>query len=107
MNRDSRGRFCKAKYSMDVTSLISWLETKDPKGTYRYTDPCGCLIFQFLKAVGKSVYDVGPNEWTDIETRRDHPLPKGFEEISVGKLDDNSFDWTFGGALKRAKEYVK
>lgn len=87
-----------------LSSLIAWLETKDPNEYYEYGDPSNCLNTQYAKSLGYKgvsasachVYSrrSGWFSWLrPISTMR---LPMFFNEIAY--TSD-----TFGGALKGAR----
>ena len=87
-----------------LSSLIAWLETKDPNEYYDYGDPSNCLNTQYAKSLGYKgvsasachVYSKrsGWLSWlSPISTMR---LPMYFNEIARASS-------TFGGALTGAK----
>ena len=83
---------------MSLGSLISWLETKPPHETYKYSNCYRCLLGQYFAAKGfreivVGVSAVGLNG-------RSRPLPTGFNAIAADGMH------TFGAALERAKAMV-
>jgi len=83
----------------NLDNFIKFLESKPPTETYDYTDPQGCAVYQYIKASGVAVYDVGLCGWRPSEGLEDLPLPYTFNAINNGIGGRG----TFGAALERAK----
>jgi len=85
----------------NLDNFIKFLESKPPTETYDYTDPKGCAVYQYIKASGVAVYDVGTAYgWCPSNGLDNLPLPHTFDAINKGRA---ASECTFGAALKRAK----
>lgn len=87
-----------------IDSLISWLETKNPEGTYLYQDYGHCLLGQYYAAMGlyrPEVYSHGIFYHGPTGNRICENYPPEFDSIALhgGR--------SFGDALKRAKDYQR
>lgn len=86
---------------LSLSSLIAWLETKDPNERYDFNNMCGeCMFGQYMKAVGIP-WSFGP--------RSNYAMVQDFfgATIALGDVRRRHFDflreWTFGAALTRAR----
>lgn len=82
-----------------LESLIAWLETQPSDRAYDYCYPETCVIGQYLQSQGVEQYTLDDREldklgWHNIAQDR---------EFSGGRAQD----WTFGGALERARKAVQ
>lgn len=96
---------CNPKWStieslVSIQKLIAWLETKNPRRKYPFRN-CGgkCLYSQYLIDHGvdwevKSEPNPGFDIWVKL-----HESDSIFRHIAEVR------PWTFGSALKRAREY--
>jgi hypothetical protein len=78
-----------------TVSLIAWLEKQPADRAYDYCYPDTCVIAQYLQSQGVEQYTIDDREldklgWHNIAQHRDY---------EIGETQD----WTFGGALKRAR----
>ena len=90
-----------------LESLRDWLRTKPKDEGYKYSEPYGCLIFQYLKAVGIPVEYVTPGHWGGGPGKA-RPLSDAFKEVSTGYLDASELPVrTFGAALARCERLVE
>ena len=94
-----------------LKGLIAWLETHDPTIKYDWYGCRDCLIASYFRAIGyPRAWEVVPGKPTvylheifggDTEDER-------FERyIDVGRGDGKSQQWTYGGALQRARALAK
>ncbi len=96
---------------LSLDSLIAWLETKPADETYDYTRSKKCVLQQYFTAMGLEGVAVIPyrysvNRYLINETT--HDLPEGWEKIALGPaIMYKVTPWTFGKALKRAKDLQK
>ncbi len=87
--------------NITLEGLTAWLETKPPQERYGYLDSRRCLIAQYVNSLGPIAWiEVGPYSFA---TERD-TVYFGWSIGTVSSDYHGSRDWTFGGALKRAKE---
>lgn len=77
-----------------LESLIAWLEKQPADTAYDYCRPDICLVAQYLKAHEIKNYSVASEELNRL-------IP-GLHQIARDCIDSPQ-DWTFGGALKRAR----
>jgi hypothetical protein len=89
-----------------LDTLTKWLETKPPNKTYDYGNGQKCLLAQYFQEndvedamLGR--YDLYRGKNYDLVKVAN--LPDQFDDIARGY---NGLDWTFGGALERAKKVV-
>lgn len=78
------------KNPLALTSLIAWLETKDPNETYSFLSCNHCLNAQYMRHLGYTRPELNISMWRDLHS-------KGFVTIASGR------PWTFGAALERAR----
>lgn len=81
-----------------LESLIAWLEMQPGDKTYCYMDTGGCLLHQYLNAVGVGVGSMGGTVYSlssDPET--DITLPMPLRRVA------RTTPHTFGAALTRAR----
>ena len=78
-----------------LDSLISWLETQPPEGSYDWLDVNGCLVCLYLQACGYERPSAHPG--LTQSSIRDWG-PRGYYKIARNR------PWTFGAALERACE---
>lgn len=92
----------------NLDNFINWLETKDPKDTYRYDSVCDCLLSQYMQAQGFPLAEhFGMNHYSltgsvnDVRT----DMPMVFREIAAGVPAEQmaGAPCTFGEALDRAR----
>jgi hypothetical protein len=76
-----------------LLGLIAWLETQDPNTRYDYCDASGCVVGNYLKSLGVTPFDLKPEELDAL-----HPC---LNSVACGTI--YPLDWTYGGALKRAR----
>jgi hypothetical protein len=79
-----------------LSSLIAWLETKDPDERYQYQSCCECLIAQYLIYRGWREPRVGPHD-AEQDNHMPERLPPHWDDIS------NYGERTFGAALERVR----
>ncbi len=76
---------------LDLCEFIAWLEGQEPSAPYDYWDREGnCLVGQYMRHCGL--------DWSDPIARTS--LMVAFNRIAS---DGGYRDYTFGGALKRAR----
>lgn len=79
-----------------LSSFESWLETKDPSQSYRYSDCTNCAVAQYLKAVGK--YD---ERW--LADSKSGDMMQTLNRIAADSLELEGANHTFGGLLSRVR----
>jgi hypothetical protein len=80
-----------------ISSLIAWLETKDPSTTYNYFDMSGdCLLCRFLIEVHGATKENAFMRYGGLFT------PQQRCDIAHGRTLDTDYNFTYGAALKRA-----
>lgn len=91
-----------------LASFIGWLETKSPKATYDFHNCQGeCLIGQYMTSLGidwgETPTDIFQGNWENTAY-----LKIGRQLFGTGALGEVVGDrpWTYGGALKRAREFA-
>lgn len=94
-----------ARNPMTVTNLVAWLEKQPGDGAYNYANSINCMLCQYFRAVDVPFDSVTGTTFSLGEQKT--PLPEHFDEIARGGeyMWENG-GWTFGEALKRAKEYA-
>lgn len=85
-----------------VQNLIAWLETKDPKGWYNFTNPTNCLLCQYYRENGVDIKSCNAETMRIVGEIERIPLPLHFNYVACG----NSETDTFGDALKRARKIL-
>jgi hypothetical protein len=81
-----------ARNPLSLTTLIAWLQTKNPAEFYAFSDLCGkCLFSQYLTSMG---FNPEPTSEYTFDTWALHLY---FGEVASMK------PFTFGAALERAK----
>lgn len=88
---------------LTLPALVAWLAKHPADKIYCYSDGGHCLAAQYNKAIGRAycmsiIGLVGDPDSTWI-------FDDYLERIAVGEAADQS-DWTFGGALERAKKFA-
>lgn len=91
-----------------IDGLISWLETKDPNGTYNFSKCDGtCLFAQYMLAIGipwvSSKYPPTPYIYT-LQLVGNDVAPGAWYQGNVQQVASES-PQTFGAALERAKAF--
>ena len=79
-----------------LSSLITWLKTKDPEEMYKYVSSSNCLLAQYYRDKGFKAVHVTPDE-VGYGIWHWKKLPDHFNDIA----GDGAY--TFGAALERAK----
>jgi hypothetical protein len=93
------------KDPFQLSTLISWLETRDPTKPYVYSSTNYCLLAQYFSE-HLGTCQVGYKFVYEIEgSGGNHQLPPGFDSIArgIGSVSDH----TFGKALARAKAFTE
>lgn len=85
---------------LTLPNLIAWLEQQPADKVYCYTDHGRCLIGQYLTSLGYTSVSVYSNDWFSHSKNSYVELPASFDNVAIFG------DRTFGGALKRAREYA-
>jgi hypothetical protein len=85
-----------------LRTLVAWLETRDPRERYDYSDPNDCLLCRYFKDHGWEQPVVDPFGVSE-RYKEVQPYPAAFLKIA-GHFDDC---WTMGAALKRARHCEK
>lgn len=88
---------------LSFENLAAWLRTKNPKGTYNYTD-CGgrCLYGQYMKAHGIKWVDSGSGAGLkDCTEARENFCCDVYLEVA------RPTPWTFGDALERTEQFLR
>lgn len=95
------------KTIFDLHRLIEWLEQKPPQKRYCYLDNGNCLLGQYFKFIGElpdHAKDGIGGSYAHLKSGH-FELPEAWSSIAQ---DDMSAvqDWTFGGALSRARAFL-
>lgn len=94
-----------ARNPLTVTSLVSWLEKQPGDSTYNYANSINCMLCQYFRAMDVTFDSVCGSSFSFGEQKTD--LPEHFDEIARGgEYVREQGGWTFGEALKRAKEFA-
>jgi hypothetical protein len=86
-------------------ALVEWLRKQPANRRYEYTDSCGCLLAQYFHSVIKDDVLVSDKNWHELEAGKEHPLPQGWNDISLGRPSQRVR--TFGQALARAEALLE
>lgn len=83
-----------------VENLINWLIKQAPNERYNYNSCKDCLLARYLRYCFPEFVSIGVDWWD--KRGNVHVIPN-FKE-----LNDIAFkgEWTFGGALERARTYL-
>ena len=86
------------------STLIAWLERKNPTEVYCYIAAANCLLCQYFEAHGYSDIEMHGNGFSSDKSKFT-PLPPHFDSIASGAWRDltDKNHLTFGAALKRAR----
>ncbi len=79
-----------------LPSLYAWLRMQPPKREYTYICRRGCLLYQYFKAAGLDVREVGYNYWTDHDGK-DHRFPDALHDVANASVP------TMGAAAIRCR----
>ena len=93
------------KFSLDT--LIAWLERQPVDGTYNYINSNQCLLAKYYTEMYGEPICVSSygNHGYASGSARDFPSPDSFWKVAAHINAGFHKDWTFGGALRRAKAY--
>jgi hypothetical protein len=78
-----------------LEGLIAWLETQDLSTSYNYFAPYNCVMGRYIQSCGVEDFGFSPDELRNL-----HPSFNDIAQDSANLLQE---DWTYGGALKRAR----
>lgn len=81
------------------SEFIEWLKTQDPKDTYTYVSPSGCVYAQFLKSKGHTDVNVG-GHWYQVDGMEDRVTFEPYEMWGV--LAETPY--TYGSLLERMEK---
>jgi hypothetical protein len=86
------------------STLIAWLERKNPTEVYCYIDTGKCLMCQYFADHGYQDLIMNSRGF-DSRGNKFTPLPEHFDDIASGAMRDltDKNHFTFGAALKRAR----
>ncbi|NEI52672.1 hypothetical protein GR217_34200 [Rhizobium leguminosarum] len=86
----------------DNSSLIDFLTTQEPAGTYDYYDGDVCLVAKYLHYRGFNLASVD-TQFAYLPSTLGAPriLPAAWDDIA------RETPWTFGAALERARKVLK
>lgn len=92
-------------FSLD--SLVHWLERKPADEGYSYINGRACMCYQYFSYMGLDVDRVSAMFYF-LKSDPNHPnmYPGSFNKISLG-IDSVYGPWTFGEALKRARNEIR
>ncbi len=89
-------------HSLD--SLIAWLERQPADYSYNYLDSRSCLLAQYYTEMyGESVQVGARGDYRRASAGSYEVSPESFWRAAADIGCTSMKDWTFGGALKRAK----
>ena len=89
------------------STLIAWLERKNPAEVYCYIDTGKCLLCQYFADHGyQRISMVAVGFWS--RGNKFTALPEHFDHIASGAMRDltDKNHLTFGAALKRARAVI-
>lgn len=89
----------------DLRTLIAWLETQNSQKTYNYGCNGHCLLAQYFTDQGFAYVGMGGTRFSygPDGNRQVQMLPPHFNRIAWASGKTAPGEYTFGGALKRAR----
>ena len=90
--------------AFQLSTLVAWLETKNPEEKYCYYDQGNCLLGQYFTALGFTNMCMMTTTFYLIGGIR-RTLPAYFDDVAHG-VYGSPRRWTFGAALDRARKLM-
>ena len=86
---------------LSLDSLITWLEQQPANGGYDYACALECVVARWLKSIDPRSHANWPRQYQYTVNGATWSMD-AFRNIAAGKCRPE--DWTYGEALKRARE---